>query len=359
LKTALIKQRYDVFGPWSGVLWKDTSPQKLLEVWPVKAVYWELTCILQADWYILPPIIKGDYVRDIVRHPGHTQIIEKHTSNILPLEQIPLSDYDLVITLDPILHPPDLPRTLFAYYAQEHWDRLYKESMVKPLPGYDLFLDHMLDAPADLRRLPQSLAFPYLYDPQFTRSQFSPPRQDVLWADHRVLFTLAGRHPGELAFPEAAAAAKRLQKTLGIDVRCRAIQHTKPWGVYDPPLWNDSAQYFQELAQCKYYVAVGSMAGPGQGFAEAAALGCLCIGQTDRAYHRLLCHPRCLCGDIAEMPAKLRVLRASPDLQQEVLAFQDAALREHFLRRPLALLEQALQAKSTNSVRHSVPAQSR
>ena len=52
-------------------------------------------------------------------------------------------------------------------------------------------------------------------------------------------------------------------------------------------------------------------------------------------YHRLLCHPHCLCGDIAEMPDKLHVLMSSTSLQVEVLEFQDRALREHFQRRPL------------------------
>src|ERR1700730_11743626 len=98
MKTALIKQAYDVFGPWSGSLWRDTSPQKILKVWPVKAVYWEITCILKADWYIVPPIVEGDYVRDVVGHAGNTQIIEKYTTNIPPLDKIPLSDYDLIIT---------------------------------------------------------------------------------------------------------------------------------------------------------------------------------------------------------------------------------------------------------------------
>src|SRR5271165_1636194 len=253
------------------------SPQKILGVWPVKAVYWELTCILQADWYIIPPVVEGDYVRDVVRHPGHIQILEKYSTNIVPLESIPLSDYDLVITFDPILHPPRDLRTVFAYYAQEHWDRRYKESLQQPYPGYDLFLDHMMDGPVDLHHLPQSLAFPYIHDSQFLRSQFAPHRQDIAWADHRILMTLAGRKPGELAFVEAGAAKARLEKVLNTEIRCRAIKHSQPWGIYDPPHWNDTGDYFRELAECKYYFAVGDMAGAGQGLAEAAALGCLCI----------------------------------------------------------------------------------
>ncbi len=345
MKTALIKQVYDVFGPWSGFLWKDMSPQKILKVWPVKAVYWELTCILQADWYIIPQILEGDYIRDVTRHPGHTQIIEKYTSNIVPLEKVPFSEYDLVITIDPILQPPKNSRTLFAYYAQEHWDRLYKESMQKPYSGYDLFLDHMMDAPAELRQLPQSLAFPYIHDTQVIRSCFSSPLQEAAWVDWRTLMTLAVRAFGEAPGPEAAAAANRLEKAMNIEIRCRTLRQTKDWGLHDPPRWSDTAEYFRELAECRYYVAVGEIAGAGQGLAEAAALGCLCIGQADKAYHRLISHPSCLCEDIAQMPAKFRDLAASPELQKEVLAWQDENLARHFLRGPLDALATAVEMK--------------
>lgn len=345
MKTALIKQVHDVFGPWTGFLWKDMSPQKILDVWPVKAVYWELTCILEADWYIIPQILEGDYIRDVTRHPGHIQIIEKYTTNILPLEQVPFSDYDLVITIDPILQPPKNSRTLFAYYAQEHWDRLYKESMQKPFSGYDLFLDHMMDAPSDLRHLPQPLGFPYIHDPRLVRSFFSLPRQNVLWADWRTLMTLAVRAIGELPCGEAAAAAHRLEKTLGIEIRCHTLNQTKSWGIHDPPRWDDTADYFRELAQCKYYIGVGDLAGAGQGLADAAALGCLCIGQAEKAYHRLLCHPACLCEDIAQMPAKFRDLARSSDLQGEVLAWQDENLARHFLDGPLNTLASAIEMK--------------
>jgi len=345
LKTALIKQVHDVFGPWSGFLWKDMSPQKILDVWPIKAVYWELTCILEADWYIIPQILEGDYIRDVTRHPGHIQIIEKYTTNILPLEQVPFSDYDLVITIDPILQPPKNSRTLFAYYAQEHWDRLYKESMQKPFSGYDLFLDHMMDAPSNIDHLPQAFSFPYLHNPEFLRSCFSPPRQQAAWVDHRTLMTLAMKGLADPACPEARAAATRLEKTLGMEIRCHTLKQTKSWGIHDPPRWNDTSEYFRALAECKYYVAVGEMAGAGQGLAEAAALGCLCVGQTDRAYHRLLCHPLCLCEDMAQMPAKFRHLAGSPDLQREVATWQDQKLVEHFYKRPLDALAGAIEMK--------------
>jgi hypothetical protein len=80
----------------------------------------------------------------------------------------------------------------------------------------------------------------------------------------------------------------------------------------------------------------------------------LCIGQVDKAYHRLLCHPYCLCQDIAEMPQKLKVLASSQDFQEEVTAFQETALHKHFYRRPLDLLQQASTMKSGKSTRDPI-----
>jgi hypothetical protein len=141
------------------------------------------------------------------------------------------------------------------------------------------------------------------------------------------------------------AAASRLQKVLGLPVRYKGGFNRSPYGVSDPPLWGDGAVYLEALASCRYYIAVGGMAGAGQAIGDAASLGCICIGQQDKPYHRMTCHPSCLCADLTEMPARLRKVASSRDLQAEVLAWQDAALRKQFAEEPLALLREALRLK--------------
>lgn len=346
MRVALVKQRLDVFGPWAGSKWKDTSPTRLFEVWPGKAVYWELTCLLQADWYIVPVSLEGDYLNDAVRkHAGRARLIEQHTKNITEVEAIPFEDYELVISFDAILDiPPGLP-AIFAYYVQEHWDSLYACSLRRPVPGYDLFLAHMMDAPPELRSLPQAVSFPYLHDPQLARSLFHPPRQEVAWVDWRVPMTLANQGLGEPWCPEADAALERLRSVLDIEIRCRTASHSISYAISETPTWGDAAVYYRELAECRYYIAVGNLAGAGQALADAAAVGCICIGQADRPYHRLLCHPSCLCEDMAQMPSRLRTVRGSADLQHEVQAWQDENLERHFHDAPLALLAKASELK--------------
>lgn len=344
MRVALIKQVLDVFGPWSSVRWDETSPQYLFEIWPGKAVLWEMTCLLRADWYIIPQKLETDYTRDAVRkHPGRADLVTKYTRNVVTPSEIPFEEYDVVITFDPILDVPERSGTLFCYYMQEHWDRLYRQSLQRPIGNYDLFLAHMMDAEQGLISIPQAISFPYLRAPEVMRSTFQmEEKEEVVWIDWRTLTTLGMTEQWDKA---AEAAAKRLEEVIGIPVRYKGDFNQNPYGITDPPLWRDAARYLQALGQCKYYVAVGRSSGAGQGLCDAASLGCICIGERDKVYHRMICHPACLCDDMLDLPKKVRSVVLSPHLQREVLAWQDERIREWFIREPLASLERAIDFK--------------
>ncbi len=302
--------------------------------------------MLEADWYIVLQTCDTDYIREAVgKHTGRAEAIAKHTKNITPVNDIPFEEYGLVISFDAILKVPPNSPALFAYYAQEHWDRLYTASLKRPVNGYDVFLAHMMDSELAIRSLPQAISFPYLHDLRLARSTFSPQKQDCVWVDWRTLATLAMMGLGDPWREEADNAARRLQDLLELPIHYRGKHHEQTFAFADPPQWGDAASYFGALGSCKYYIGVGNIAGAGQGLGDAASVGCLCIGQSDKAYHRLICHPSCLCQDIAEMPAKLRNLTRSSDLQREVFAWQDEKLGEHFNKRPLDLLAKAMEMK--------------
>ena len=348
MRVAFIKQLFDVHGPWSTVLWENTTPRKLLDVWPGKATFWEMTCCLKADWYVIPQQLSSDYTKNVLQHPGLGEILSRHTRDIIAPEKIPIERYDLVITFDPILVVPADSPTLFAYFVVEHWDRLYKEALRAPLGRYDLFLAHMMDAPKTIVSLPQALSFPYLRDPDAVQAAFPAAKEEAVWADFRTLTTLGMAETYGMWVASGHAAAKRLEETLRLPVRYRASFNEHPYGICDPPAWGDAANYFDAMARCKYYVAVGTINGAGQAICDAASLGCLCIGQEEKAFHRSICHPAALCAHMMELPRRLKAIVGSRDLQEEVRAWQDAALRDYFQRRPLALLDEALSIKSGN-----------
>ena len=93
-------------------------------------------------------------------------------------------------------------------------------------------------------------------------------------------------------------------------------------------------------------LVTGTIAGAGQALCDAASLGLICIGQRDKSYHRLICHPAALCASMIELPRRLRAIAGSSDLQNEILAWQDTALHDFFQRRPIAQLEEAISIKS-------------
>jgi hypothetical protein len=350
VRVAFIKQALDVHGPWSSVLWEHTTPRGLFDVWPGKATFWEMTCCLQADWYVIPQRLSSDYTQNVLGYPGLEGILSRHTRNIIAPEKIPFEQYDLVITFDPILAVPADSPTLFAYFVVEHWDCLYEESRYGPLGRYDLFLAHMMDAPKALSSLPQALAFPYLRDPDAVHAAFPAEKEAAVWADFRTLTTLGMAETYGTWVATGHAAAKRLEETLRLPVRYKATFNEHPYGISDPPSWGDAAGYFDAMARCQYYVAVGTIAGAGQAICDAASLGCLCIGQEEKVFHRSICHPAALCGHMMELPRRFKAIAGSRDLQEEVRMWQEAALRDFFQRRPLATLAEAISLKSGRGV---------
>lgn len=347
MKTAIIKQMYDAQGPWQSVKWQDTTPMKIFDIWPGTITFWGLSCLLKPDWYVVKQgELKSDYVEDILRNPIRTKIMEKYTTNLTDIKDIPLDDYDLVITLDPILEIPKRTKTLFAYFVPEHWDGLYSGSISKPMGNFDLFLAVMLDSNPNLIEIPQSVSFPYPCDYKTTRLIFgTEEKKEAVFAEWRLLCAMGMVK----SWAESSeGAVKRLENLVKMPVFHTGSFNKNPMGISDPPLWGDAVNYLKTISQCKYYIAVGRYSGPGQGIREAASLGCICIGEKDKVYHRMICHPKCLCSDMVEMPIVLKNLISSPDLQKEALKYQDNALEQKFAKEPLALLQKAVEIKRQN-----------
>jgi len=342
MKVAFVKQQLDTFGPWSSVRYADAGPDGVFDVWPGKAVLWQATVNLQADWYIVPQAINTQFTFDsVLNGSGQADICRRYMRGVASPSDIPFDEYDVVITFDPVLQPPRGTRTLFAYYMHEHWDISYFRSQHAVMRGYDLFLAHMMDAPAEVQRLPQALAFPYIWDIETTRRMFGVEKEPFAWIDYRTVAALSG---GGRTSEAVEGAMERLQQMLGVPLRHRPFKA----GLYrpaDPPLWGDARGYFRELAPSKYYVGVGRASGGGQSLVDAASLGAICFGEQDKPFHRMLCHPACLCDDIVDLPRRFRAVAQSTTLQSEVSAWQDEALRSKFIDGPIAQLAKALDIK--------------
>lgn len=367
MKVALVKQLLDTHGPWRSIAWSDTSPADILRYWPGRALFWQMTILLAADWYVIPQQRETWYTwMSGVNQPADRAVIERYTTHLCPPRDIDWDAYDVVISLDPCLRPPRQRRTLFAYYVNEHVDVLYAVSRRTVLDGYDLFLDHRLSTIDQLTRLPQPIAFPYLWESAVTRSLVPSPeaaslpgeREAACFVEWRTLALLSGdrlRQAQRLVQPdgtatlgvndtEAARLAGRLSRYVGLPIHYRLAKDGMYNHLPDPPHWGELLSYLAPLTRCRYFTSLFAF-GAGQALADAASMGAICFGHQALAYHRLICHPACLCAALDEWPQRVRRVHRSPDLQAEVLAWQAAALTEHFADRPRHLLAEAVDRK--------------
>lgn len=335
LKVAIVKQRYDVFGPWRSTKYELAHPLNVLKKWPSKYSYLEMTHLFLADWFVLPFCHDSKNVRQKLDY--HQQTLDDNMEYLSNVADVSLESYDVVISLDPILRPSRNDRTLYAYFQNEHHHSEYSQSIRDPLPGYDLFLDHMMKAPSWVYDLPQPVAFPYPRDPFVTRGICHGEQTDVIWFDKRFVMMLT--HGNEVfhrgGFESTVASLEK---------RFRARVTFRNLDFEDMTRWGDPLDYMREMAACSYYVNLIAC-GAGQGLCDAASLGLICFGSSKLPYHKLICHPVCLCQDLSELEWKLSMVRGTPDLQQEIRSWQDAALSDAMVTQPIRILQAAVDMK--------------
>jgi len=345
LKIAVVKQRYDVFGPWRNEKYDPARPLDVLKKWPSKYNMLEMTHLFQADWFVLPFCHDSKIVRQKIDY--HQQTFDDNMEYLSRADELPLDDYDAVISLDPILRPPRNGATLYAYFQNEHHNTEYANSLKAPLPGYDLFLDHMMQAPVWVYDLPQPVAFPYPRAPFTNRRICQEQRSDNIWFDKRFVMLLT--HGNE------AVHRGGFEKTLALLERRFGTRVTfRNLDFEDMTSWGDPLDYMRDMYECSYYVNLIAC-GAGQGLCDAASLGLICFGSPKLPYHRSICHPLCLCRDLSELEWKLAMVRNSPDLRQEILAWQDTALSDLMVTQPLRILQAAVEKKRRSSRPVSTP----
>jgi hypothetical protein len=354
MKCAILKQIYDIFGPWRSIRWKDTTPKEHLRFWPYKATSFEMTCLLEADWYVVPFVHDSEYVR-YVAFPENLDpfwfesarrrrsLLEKHTETT-SIEDVPFEEYDVIITLDPILRPPRFSKPLFAYVHNEHTDPAFAVSKLQPFPGYDLFLDHMLQSRIDITSVPQPVSFPYPRCPQVLRSMFRERIPSSVYLDPR---TVIGAARGNPYVPWDSSSDELLRKVRmrhsAFSFVCRPELYRDYFNVGDEPRWGDAYEFIKSLSECEYLVSTAA-AGAGQILCDAASLGVICVGNQNVIYHRKICHPFALCADIDSGLDRIHSIEADHGLRKEILVWQNRAIMEMSMK-PEQTLENACELK--------------
>jgi len=336
----LVKEHVDVFGPSRPARFSEFTPRELLQLFPFKATYWEMTTLLHADWAIVLSETKSGQRSYVESIPRLLPIVDMQRRMAVGLSEIKLSQYDIVISFEPCLSP--LRRFFRArnwfYFHHEHTNDWYDQSKKLTARGYAAFLDHMCAA-TDVagERYPRRIEFPYLRDPDTVRGCF--PRRSVsdrptVWVDARTIMLQAN---GTAAGRWTDACDEQLRK-LQSESRVRIITRGEIYReFYNLASSADAAAYLGEMSSADFYVGVAA-AGAGQSLADAASLGLVCFGSPQLPYHRMICPPERLGCSLSEAFENAAELFASPMRMSEATRLQDEALRQNFQYVPMQRL---------------------
>ena len=312
-RIVVVKSHTNFHGPWRSIGHEDKDA--LLDRWPGKLLFWHLTSALNVDWYLIDdPVVTTDFMYE---NAQLGRKVAQSSSGVVSQSDIDFDKYDVVLSIDPILRIPGGKSTLFCYYVTEHTDRYYWISEKKPLTGYDLFLGHMLRNFYRKPLIPQSVPFPFIYA---TASDMQG-KEEAVWVD--------GRAP-----------------LIEADLRSLPLEaRTKPCFAPDPPIWDDARRYLQQLVRCRYFLSVGRTGGSGQGVAEAASAGAICLTDLRTPYSHILTHPRCVVNNMSDAAQLISTLHDSNELREAILSWEKERLQRYFFDVPLSILERALETK--------------
>lgn len=347
-RACIVKHPYYPNFPWESARY--SNPEQTLGLFRYGSQNISFMIGTKADMWI----VEGLSVRPAFfideKHPGvFKELYEAH--NTVLWSAIPWDEYDIVITIDPILSErKDIvecqPQTLWIYAEPDHRAARAKSAAYsRPWKPYDLFWDHFMRADDQLHTLPQSVSFPYFTNPDIMRNLVKPTRETGVFLDSRYIFGLTKRERGTIAMEFETLCGLPIKYPPLDGQESRAAPRTR--NLVEGKMLR-TADFLKLLGSCKYFATWRGKGTGGQAALEAAALGLIAIANDNAAYPRMLCHPTCLVKP-NEIPRKvmrlIRKIERDPGWQAEILLHQDEALWEKFWDGPLGILEKALKMK--------------
>ena len=235
---------------------------------------------------------------------------KQEAMGIVDSDQIRWDDYDLVIALDipiPTRIVAKSKKTMWAYYSVEAGGSLHKRSLVNPVQGYHLYLNHC-----------------------FRRYRARPSNKN---------------HVLEFPFTfQSAASWKHLAKeTIGGDANRRgAVVDRASWQfhagekpAFMTPLSGDAAAYIRLMSSSQFSIRTDPKTRWGNWALEAIQAGSLFLGRADSLAMPGILLPDLVIEDLASAHKKIEGLLKDP-LHMQSLVQTQAALAEHLaFRRPL------------------------
>ena len=335
IKTLFVKQSLDILGPRTSYTWSDGIEGELLKLFKGKASLYELLVYFKSDYIIVDTLTNSPWLDTLIKQPGYVDTMKSTTSNVVQHQNIDYSQYDLVITHDPILGPwmeayqKAYPKTVFAYILAEHtsW-QLHQLGF-----QYDLYLDHTLQSGDDVVRLPQALNMFFPRVPNTIRQMFCQQKASI-FVDYRSVGHFISGGNKNVALTPAEVEQFFNENEFSLPTIKLSETSLKPFmfGGSD----DDGVKYYSKLAHSKYFVSIANRVG--QAAFDAASAGSLVIGTDKSSLHRLLCHPSVLLsGDITTetVNEKIKELEADQIKYVNALNYQENFLNLNCVNKPI------------------------
>jgi hypothetical protein len=318
LKVALVKQTayQGAYLPGAGRSWTQTIQTAPAHLGPMSfladlnADYFVVRQTPDPETYLWKEKFAGDPNPEIAFRRTEAWQEEQETMGVVNCDQIRWDDYDLVIGLDipiPTHIVSKSKKTMWAYYSVEAGGSLHKRSLVDPIQGYHLYLNHC-----------------------FRRYRARPCNKN---------------HVLEFPFTfQSAASWKHLAKeTAGGNVNRRGTvvdraswqSHPREKPTFMTPLSGDAAAYIRLMSSSKFAIRTDPKTRWGNWALEAIQAGCLFLGRADSLAMPGVLLPDLIVADLASAHKKIEGLLKNP-LHMQSLAQTQTALAEHLaFRRPL------------------------
>ena len=265
------------------------------------------------------------------------------TKNTFHINDIEFSKYDVIWCRDDILlNITDLkrkyPNILFVYENVEHCYSTYNKN-------YDLLLDHTNFNFKIPRKLNVKVSFPYTVNKKILRENIDTTKKNTIFFDNRDILNYSKKL--RKSPQDTFMHLKDFFKTYNVSIICNVFRPEKSFN----PNINDNYDtstltYLTKIAQSKYFILTYPRLG--QSLVEAAALKCIVIGTKKSINSPFICHKECLFDNFAslqQIKEKILYLESKPELQKEILEYQDKMLSKHYYEYQKNVLKKAVNMK--------------
>lgn len=375
MKSCVIKQPYVFEFTYETTHYKDETPDSLLDKFILRSQSYGMITKLEMDIYVVEQM--QDTPESIWYQKSDPEAYRLFTNQhkTIPIDDVPLDDYDVVITADGFLSEHIIknhPDVLFAYFSTEHHLEAYQNAIKQgyPLNHYDLFLDHALSSTYDFNQLPANINFPFMVDKDVMRRVIDiNHKTNSIFLDSHIVRTVGFSANTNVWEDNRASIENQLSlyKEQIKNMTGMEIYHSPTYNYQHPFMYVAQQKYLKPreylnlLGKTRFFPLCRGNLAIGQVLPEAASLQNIIISD-DLRYAPLLVHPQCFLNNISlsyeakqsfsylshiqkEAMNIINRIKKDEALQKEILEYQDNQLEQNFSMKQIEILKKALQKK--------------